>query len=67
MTEKYETKIEKIGDLAYRMKFERTDSEMIAQAVEYLRDYVDLLLFIQVLSKDFNSLNKMTGVGDENA
>lgn len=49
--EKYETRIEKISDLAHRMKFERTDSEMIAQAVEYLRDYVDLLLFIRVLSK----------------
>lgn len=45
MTEKYETKIEKISDLAYRMKFERTDSEQDFRAHMHV-SIKDLLTFL---------------------
>ena len=43
-----------LDDLIYRMRFERTDSDMVAEAVEYLRDYKDLLMIVNKLKSDFD-------------
>ena len=45
-----------LDDLIYRMRFERTDSDMVAEAVDYLRDYKDLLLVVNKLKSDFDYL-----------
>lgn len=48
-----------LDDLIYKMRFERTDSDMVAEAVEYLRDYRDLLLIVNKLKSDVDfMLNK---------
>ena len=45
-----------LNDLIYKMRFERTDSDAVTQAVEYLRDYKDLLVIVQKLKNDFDTL-----------
>ena len=47
-----------LDELIFTMRFERTDSDTIAEATEYLRDYKDLLVIVQKLKDDFDTLTR---------
>ena len=47
-----------LNELIYQMRFERSDSDTVADAVEHLRDYKDLLEITQKLRTDFDYLVK---------
>ena len=45
-----------LDDVIFTMKFQDTDSNTVADAVEYLRDYRDLLQIVAKLKRDFDFL-----------
>ena len=44
--------MKKLDELIYTMRFQRTDSDTISDAVEQLRDYKDLLIVVHKLKND---------------
>ena len=47
-----------LDELIYTMRFQRTDSDTISDAVSYLRDYKDLLIVVHKLKNDFDELTR---------
>ena len=50
--------MKKLDELIYTMRFQRTDSDTISDAVEQLRDYKDLLIVVHKLKNDFDELTR---------
>ena len=53
-----------LDDVINIMRFERTDSDTIADAVEHLRDYRDLLIVLKKLKRDFDFHAKIYNLED---
>ena len=47
-----------LDEVIYTMRFQRTDSDTISDAVSYLRDYKDLLIVVHKLKNDFDELTR---------
>lgn len=47
-----------LDEVIYTMRFQRTDSDTISDAVSYLRDFKDLLIVVHKLKNDFDELTR---------